>query len=347
MEQRVLARLKELRLPEAGRIVVGFSGGSDSLALAAVLARLAPVAAVQVSLFHVDHGLRPESSEDAAQCGRLATQLGLQFTAVRLPPDLQRRHPGVGLEEAARRERYVALAREADRAGAALVAVAHHREDQAETVLLHLLRGAGLKGASGMAELTRLAVPWWEITSDAMVFETNLWRPLLEEPRAIVRGYALETGLTPVEDASNAETRFRRNRLRHEVLPLLQTIIPGADAALARYARIAREEDVLLNDLAERTLRGVVRDEGTLDGRALSDEALPIQRRVVQLWLEGIAPGMEFALDRVDAILAAAHNRQGDRRIEVGENLTVYVTGDRLSARIERIAAGNADEEET
>src|SRR5262249_20892404 len=241
-------------LPTGSGITVGFSGGADSLALAAVLARLAPVAAVRVWLVHVDHGLRPDSAGEAEACGRLARELGLPVVSVGLWSELLERHGGVGIEEAARRERYVALARAAEINRSAMIATAHHRDDQAETVLLHLLRGAGLHGASGMAELSRIAVPWWETRPRREPPAIDLWRPFLDESRGVVRAYARETGLTPVEDPSNDEPRFRRNRIRHEVMPLLEHVSPGAEAALARYARIAREEDALLDALADQAL---------------------------------------------------------------------------------------------
>src|SRR5205823_6991315 len=139
-----------------------------------------------------------ESSADAAACRRLAVELGLPLIEVPLSPGLPERHPGVGVEEAARRERYVALAQAAQDVGSAVVAVAHHREDQAETVLLHLLRGAGLSGATGMAEMSRLTVPWWKPRADRESRTIDLWRPFLDEPRSTVRGYADATGLKPI-----------------------------------------------------------------------------------------------------------------------------------------------------
>lgn len=339
-EQRVLARLKRLGLPSGACVTVGFSGGADSLALAAVLARLAPVADVRVLPVCVDHGLRPESAGDAAACRQLAAELKLPIVSVRLSPDDLARHSGVGVEEAARRERYVALCREAEAAGSTLVAVAHHREDQAETVLLHLLRGGGLHGARGMAELSSMTVPWWDPTSDRESRTIDVWRPFLDESRAAVRAYAGLTGLPPIADSSNDDPRFRRNRIRQEVLPLLRDVSPGADAALARYARIASAEDALLDDQARRALSRVRRFGPTLDARALSDEQPAVRRRVVLAWLHGFGVGDELSFDRIDAVLDAAARGRGGCKIEIGAGWAVVVTDGALAVR------GPSDERE-
>jgi tRNA(Ile)-lysidine synthase len=332
LEQRVLARLKRLCLPPESRTVVGFSGGPDSLALAAILARLQPVSGAAVTLVHVDHGLRPESAEDAVRCRRLAGGLGLPFVVVRLADGLKDRHSGVGIEEAARRERYVALASEAAAEGTDVVAIGHHLEDQAETVLLHLLRGSGLSGATGMAELSSLTVPWWLAAPGAGTTTLRLWRPLLDEPRDLVRAYAAATGLTPLRDSTNDELLFRRNRLRHQIMPMLRAIDPGADAALARYARIARDEDALLSDLARRALSAATRDDGGLDIGPLGGEHLAVQRRVVRSWLDGLGAPAGLALDRIDAVLVAAGEKRGERLIEIGEGWSVLTDGRALAA---------------
>jgi tRNA(Ile)-lysidine synthase len=321
-----------LRLPAGAPVVVGFSGGSDSLALAAILARLQPVSGIHVSLVHVDHGLRPESADDATKGSRLADALCLPCVVVRLRDDLAGRHPGVGVEETARRERYIALAGEAAILGARVVAVGHHLEDQAETVLLHLLRGSGLSGATGMAESNPLTVPWWPQEPGTETRTLVLWRPLLDEPRDLVRAYANSTGLTPIHDSSNDDLHFRRNQLRHQVMPMLRAIDPGADAALARYARIAREEDALLSDLARRVLNDATRDDGALDIEPLLREHLAVQRRVVRAWLGRSGAPSGLGLERIDAVLDAASEKRGERLIEIGEGWSVSADGRTLFA---------------
>src|SRR5690606_29595491 len=159
---------------------------------------------------HVDHGWRADSGTEQARAAALASSLGLPFRACRVPDDSRDRHPGVGREEAARRDRCLLLAESAREAGTDLIALAHHRDDQAETVLLHLARGAGLAGAAGMAPFRRVLVPWWTTETEGTGIEVALWRPLLTEPRAVVREYAATTGLAAIEDPSNEDTGYRR-----------------------------------------------------------------------------------------------------------------------------------------
>src|SRR5215211_2344568 len=123
--------------------------------------------------------------------------------------------------------------------------MAHHQEDQAETVLLHLLRGGGVHGAAGMAERSPMPFPRPEppgdISHQNVDNEPWLWRPLLSEPRDVIEAYVAKLGLVPVEDPSNDDTTLRRNVMRLEVLPVLEAHFPGAAAALARYADLAAE----------------------------------------------------------------------------------------------------------
>ena len=211
-------------------------------------------------LVHVDHRLRASSAEEALGAASLADSLNLAFQVVAVsmtPTDV---HPGVGVEEAARRERYRTLFAVAERCGARAVATAHHRGDQAETVLLHLLRGGGVHGAAGMAERSSSPVsgpaPPHDISLEHLDSEPWLWRPLLNEPREVIEAYVAKLGLSPIEDPSNDDLTLRRNALRHEVLPVLESHVPGAEAALARYATLAAEDDRALAAIALQASRG-------------------------------------------------------------------------------------------
>ncbi|MBW3634417.1 MAG: tRNA lysidine(34) synthetase TilS, partial [Chloroflexi bacterium] len=193
LEQRVLARARDAGFEPADRIVVGFSGGRDSLALAATLHWVQRMLGIEALLVHVDHQLRMTSGEDARRAESLAEALGMEFRAVAVAAPPIAVHPGVGVEEAARRERYHILFETAIQNRARAVATAHHQGDQAETVLLHLLRGGGVHGAAGMAE--RAAAPFQvpdspggsNISHEHWVPGAHaapwLWRPLLAEPR--------------------------------------------------------------------------------------------------------------------------------------------------------------------
>jgi tRNA(Ile)-lysidine synthase len=207
------------------RIAVALSGGVDSVVLLHLLKDHPRVSAI-----HVHHGLSPNADAWAASCRRLCRQWDVPLTISKV----RVRRSGKGLEAAARVARYDAFGK----LDAEVIALAHHLDDQAETVLMNLLRGAGLRGASGMRALSR--------------FEGKLLaRPLLEVSREQIEAYARAHGLRWIEDESNADEALTRNFLRRRVAPLLETRFPQWKRALARAARLASEKD----DRASRLLR--------------------------------------------------------------------------------------------
>ncbi len=328
LEQRVLRRLKALGLSRDDLLVVGFSGGPDSLALASVLARLRKPGGFRLLLAHINHRLRPTADDDAQACIALADQLAVPIVVHELLPGLRQRHPGTGIEEAARRERYHALAKIAERHQAAALALAHQEDDQAETILLHLLRGTGLRGAAGMAEVAWITVPWWDTRDNAESYTVRVWRPLLPEPRIVVHNYIRDLGLVPVIDETNEDRSLRRNAIRHEALPVLERIVPGARSALARFAAIASAEDAFLEQLTEQALPGVLVNEGCLDGKALAAHPLALRRRILRLWLERQGVPSELGFDRLEAALAAS--RAATATIQLGYGWTLLATSGRL-----------------
>lgn len=234
--QQILAAFLEPRLTPGSGLCVALSGGCDSVVLLHALRQLdLPVV---LSALHVHHGLSPHADAWAGFCTRLCASLDvpLRLRHVDVPRD-----SGSGLEAAARRLRHAAFA-ECGANGVHWVALAHHRDDQAETVLLNLLRGAGVDGAAGMA-------PEREHRGGAL--GVRLIRPLLDVPRAALEAYAAANGLSWIDDESNADTAFRRNYLRHEIMPRLAARFPGSDAALARAATHFAEGAALLADLAD------------------------------------------------------------------------------------------------
>ena len=221
------------RLRPGEKICVGFSGGMDSVVLLHALSRLVSGAGRSVSLsaIHVHHGLSTRADEWAGFCTDFCHRCGVSLEIVRVTVP---RDSGEGLEGAARRLRHGVFAE----CRADWLALAHHRDDQAETVLLNLLRGAGVAGAAGMlAERPQSCGP-------------TLVRPLLAIPRHAIEMYAAEHGLPWIDDESNADRRFRRNFLRHEILPRLETTFSGAGKSLARAAGHFAEASGLLDDLA-------------------------------------------------------------------------------------------------
>jgi tRNA(Ile)-lysidine synthase len=251
--------------PGAGtHVLVAASGGPDSTALLAALLALAPEHGLTVTAGHVDHGLRSsESAADRAAVEAVTARLGVACVVEQVTVA-----PGGNLEARAREARRRALARLAQRASASVIALAHTQDDQVETVLLRLLRGAGRRGLGGMASRTG-----------------RVWRPLLAVTRADVRRHLGLHGLTYRIDRTNADLRHARNRLRRLVVPLLtREFNPRLGPAIADLAARLRDEDALLDRLA-RERAAAYRRGDALDVGVASEPAA-LARRIVREWLE-------------------------------------------------------------
>jgi tRNA(Ile)-lysidine synthase len=260
---RTVAGIASRTLAAAGvpgtgdRLAVAVSGGADSLAaLHAMRTLMGP----RVAVVTVDHGLRPGSAADAAFVAAHAAELGVEAVVATADQDELARHRGQGPEAAARAARYTALLAAADDLGCKWVVTGHTRDDQAETLLLALLRGAGPDGLAGMAVVTG-----------------RVLRPLLEVTRAQTVACCEAIGVTPRQDETNADERLLRNAVRRRVLPLLEEIRPGAAATLARTAGLARVEREWAEGEAAATLaelRGMVgRDDGSVPAAAVTQDA--------------------------------------------------------------------------
>lgn len=224
------------RDPAPYPLVVGVSGGADSVCLLHALVALAPAWNLELHVAHLDHALRPASAADAAWVGQLAQSLGLPFHTERLASGALESHPG-GLEDAARQARYTFLAQTARHIATSAgsdypptVATAHHQDDQAETLLLHLIHGSGLAGLGGMA--------WVSTLDETHSQPVRLIRPLLAVSRAEILAALQRMGATWRDDDSNRDARYTRNRIRHQILPALAQINPQIHATLARTAQI-------------------------------------------------------------------------------------------------------------
>ena len=241
-------------------LVVGVSGGADSLCLLHVLCALPPAFAPRVHVAHLHHGLRgAEADADAAFVAGLAAAWRLPCSVGQADVGAQARGAGLSREEAGRRARYTFLGTVAQSVGARTVAVAHNADDQVETILMHFLRGSGLSGLRGMLPLSPLPRPPWgravvdrplEARAGApAAVDLRLARPLLDVPRPDIEAYCREHGLTPRVDRTNLDVTLFRNRLRHELLPLLETYNPGVRAALRRSAQVVSDEQQVLREL--------------------------------------------------------------------------------------------------
>ena len=272
MEKQSSEVLKTIRreelIPAGSRVTVGFSGGADSVCLLAMLWELRALLECDVRALHVNHGLRGEEAErDQEFCRSFCEARNIPFRAVRVDVNGLVKEQGLSVEEAARQLRYEALQAEAGADG--IIAVAHHAEDQAETILLNLLRGTGLKGLSGM-EYRR----------------GNIVRPLLGTGREQILSYLAENGLPHVTDSTNADNDYARNRLRNVILPEMEKINSKALVHLQEAGRKAAEAlEYLEREAADYADRNVQvfpeRGEVSLPRKKLKEEPQILRRYVI------------------------------------------------------------------
>lgn len=250
-------------LAGGGTVVVGVSGGPDSLCLLHVLNHLHEGCGIELHVAHLDHRIRGwESRDDAAFVARLAAEWGLPATIEARDVPRLARESKLAIEEAARQARYSFLAQVAQAVGAKRIAVGHNADDQTETIVMHWLRGSGLAGLRGMLPLTnleemRLEDAW----PDHPPLDLQLIRPLLEIPRAEIEAYCLEHGLKPRFDRSNLDTTYYRNRLRHELIPCLESYNPNIREVLRRSAWVIGDDYSFLQAQLERVWPVVVSSE--------------------------------------------------------------------------------------
>ena len=310
-ESHIEARVAAVVAPGSA-ICVGLSGGMDSIVLLDALVRAGPARGHSVAALHVHHGLSPNADAWAALCERACAERGvaLDVRRVRVARDAPE-----GLEAAARAARYAEYAKRPE----PILALAHHRDDQAETLLLQLLRGTGVKGAAGMPELRSLGPGG-----------PALFRPLLDLPREAIAKYARERGLQWVEDESNASSAHDRNYLRHEIAPLLDERFAGWRPALTRFALHAATAQALLEELAR--IDGAPLCPG--EGLAL-DAALDPARRANALRTFLAAEGLPMPTQaRLEEIARQLYEARGDARIRIAHGGALLVRG-RGVARVE------------
>lgn len=301
----------------AGGVLVGLSGGADSVALLRALCALGQPSRLMLHAAYVHHGLRPEAEEEADFCRALCDQLGVPFAVLRVQvPD------SGSLEAAAREARYAALTAEMRRTDCTVLALAHHQDDQAETLLLHLLHGAGTAGMGGMAE-----------------YRAPLWRPLLSLRRETLRAALTELGQPWREDASNADTAYARNYLRHCVLPQIEQAFPSAVSALSRSAELLRAENEDWITRADTWLRqyGSGGPWHFVLAEPLQMASVAFQRHILRRYAQRL--GMELAFSHVEALRdllrqppGSACNLPGDAHALRTRERLHFLTPDRQSA---------------
>lgn len=219
-------------------MAIAYSGGLDSSALLHLAKIYAEARSIALYAFHVHHGLSRHADSWLAYCEGECRRLGIIFDARRVSVEA-----GDSIEQAARLRRYAALGELCSKHSAPLLLTAHHLDDQAETVLLQLLRGAGVAGLSGMETVSRAP----DLLGNR---ELVLGRPLLGVSRAELESFVVAASITHVDDESNADLRYARNALRHEIMPVLLRHFPGFEQRIARGARHAQSAQRLLEELA-------------------------------------------------------------------------------------------------
>ena len=241
-------------------VVAAFSGGPDSTTLLHSLHCLKDALGLKLHAAHLDHGLRPESSEADADFAReFSSSLGVPLTTKRADTHALRAEYGLSVEEAARRVRYEFLSRVASKYEADCVALGHTLDDQAETVLLNAIRGTGLDGLSAMKETSSQKIGAGRVI---------LFRPLLSISKSKILAYCAENDLDPRLDESNLSTEFTRNRIRLDLMPRLEQYNPSIRAALARLAYSASMDLDFIRQEVERAARDVI----TVDSRGVGIE---------------------------------------------------------------------------
>jgi len=229
--------VRHAMLNQGDHILVALSGGADSMALLHILHRLATDLALSLSVAHLNHGIRGEAADrdqDFARQAAAALNLPFYTTAVDVPA--QARRAGTGLEETARNARHAFLHEVASSCGARRIAVGHHKGDMAEQLLLNLLRGSGLKGLGAMNPVTK----------------QGIIRPLMDCSREELTAWLEADGIGHVIDATNSDTAYTRNRIRHALIPMLEASFnPSTVDTLARTAALLRDEEAWVSDMTE------------------------------------------------------------------------------------------------
>jgi len=297
-QHNLLALLeREHLLPAGNSVVVGVSGGPDSLCLLHLLWTHRDKLGIRVHAAHLNHLLRGvDADADALFVAQQAADWGIRCTVESRDVRAYASERGLAIEEAARHQRYAFLAQVARAQNARYIAVAHNADDQSETVLMHWLRGAGLAGLRGMLPATQLAA--LHVDGPAPEYEElTLIRPLLDTPRAEIERYCRQHNLSPRFDRSNLDTTLYRNKLRHELLPLLEREYkPGLAQILRRSARIIRDDYDLLCTTRDRAWARITRQTSdravVLDLTAWRGLHPALQRAILRRAAHTLGPGL-------------------------------------------------------
>lgn len=273
-ERALEAILARVVISSGAGIALAYSGGLDSSVLLALASRYCAGKAIPLYAFHIHHGLSTNADTWLVHCEQQAAAAGVQFAARHVSLENINQH---GIEQAARTARYQALAALCESHQLPLLLTAHHQDDQAETVLLQLLRGAGLPGLSGMAVLHE---------GHALLHDgLSLGRPLLGFTRAQLEACAQNLGVSCINDESNADTRYRRNAVRQLIAPVIENNFPGFAAQIARSSSHVQAAQRLLDELAAMDLQACGQGASLVLGK-LADLSADRVDNVLRYWLQ-------------------------------------------------------------
>lgn len=309
--------------------IIGVSGGPDSLCLLHCLLLLREDFSFRIHVAHLNHGLRgPAAAADAQFVAELAEKWGLPATIEERDVRAYARTHKLSIEEAARRVRYTFLAQVAQKVGAQRVAVGHNADDQVESVVMHWLRGAGLAGLRGMRPVQPYPLEGHS--------QLKLVRPLLEVTRAEIEAYCQEQGLAPRFDLSNLDTTLLRNRIRHELLPLLETYNPQIRQVLSRTSRgLADEYDYLLTQGQVAWDRLLLEEkEGTLvfDRQGWAKLHPGLQRLLLRRAIQHLRTGLRnIDWEHIEPARRALLDKPPGTVITLPQGLSLYLAFDRFA----------------
>ncbi len=310
LEPRVLGFIREHHLV-SGRhqLVVAVSGGQDSVCLLHILIKLQEELEIKLHLAHLNHQLRgAESEADAQYVSHLARQLGIPATIEQRDVKAYQARQHTSLEEAAREVRYTFLAEVARSIGANRVAVGHTTDDHVETILMHLIRGTGSRGLRGLQPSSQ-----WQSSGSSL----TIIRPLLQVSRQETAAYCYDHQLIPRFDTSNLSLSPLRNRIRHQLLPLLRSYNPRVTEALLRTARIAEDDFAFLVKEGARlwgSLAQRQRDTITLDKQGFLELPSALQRHLLRAAIEDLLGGLKDIETRhIEEIMSALTKTAGKR----------------------------------
>ena len=306
--------------PENSRILVACSGGPDSMALLYLLQDIATHrhTTYRIGVAIVDHCIRPESKDEVLWLKHQVEELGLPFYSAtfdvpRLSKEYKKSEETIG-----RQVRYQWLTEIARSEGYDYISVAHHKDDQAESILAHIIRGSGLNGLTGMSVVqSEYAIP--------------VVRPLLDVTKENLLAYIGTKHISYCIDSTNEDVRYQRNRIRHRIIPELEAINPAVVDAIVRLGSSVNEDVMVISDLTARTFDKLVligKDEVRISRRALRQEPLAIQRRLWQRLVSTIDP---------ELMLTSAHQEQLLDIVNTGEKKTFTIKSIKVIAQCDTI----------